>query len=193
MKMTISKGAEGRESHRRITISSGEFEKIEKQRRENRQKEIDGLRAKSKPLKELVVTEDFVVEEAICISHATSFTPQSELRLGGSSPSYRGGFAASLILKVKPLNENVPVRTIHFNGFSIATAGDHVSVKILRHEEKNISPNSLNFHSPYHEPELLYFDRPFNEKESAIEISIIQKGKAQRIDRSVEYSKYFKD
>ena len=65
-----------------------------------REKELADLRARSKPLHELVVSEYFNVEEVISHSGATSFTPHSERRMGGRSPVYDGGFTSELVLKV---------------------------------------------------------------------------------------------
>src|SRR3989344_1479691 len=103
-----------------------------------RQQEIENLESSSRSLYTLVATEEFTVDEVVAESYATSFTPHSEMRVGGSSPVYNGGFTSRLILKVSPNNQDLPVRTIYFNGFSIVRAGDYVSAKIPRYEEKKI-------------------------------------------------------
>ena len=59
---------------------------------EKRQQEIKDLASRSKPLYDLVVSENFTVNEIMGESYATSFTPRSEIILGGRFPVYSGGF-----------------------------------------------------------------------------------------------------
>ena len=48
-------------------------------------KRIEKLEKISKPLDELVVSEDFIVRQVISQSYSKSFTPSSEMTFGGKS------------------------------------------------------------------------------------------------------------
>ena len=153
-----------------------------------RQKEIADLESRSKSLQELVVIENFTVNEIIAESYATSFTPRSERVIGGKSSIYEGGFTSRLVLKVSPYNQDIPVKTINFDGFSTVMVGNHISAKIPKYEEKKIA-RDLHFPSgPYSRDRIFYFDRDFNPEESAIELAILaEDGTVLRKDRAINY------
>ncbi|MBU2616336.1 MAG: hypothetical protein KKC19_04500 [Nanoarchaeota archaeon] len=168
-----------------------DMEKIMQDAKEKRQQEITDLASCSKQLYELVATENFTIDEVIAESHDTSFTPHSEMRLGGRSPVYRGGFTSKLVLKVSPDNQDVPVRTLSFEGLFIVKAGDYISAQIPRFEEKRVG---TGFYSgPYDKDRVFYFDRDFNPEESAIELALLSiDGNTLRKDRSVNYKSFVK-
>ena len=155
-----------------------------------REKELADLRARSRPLHELVVSEYFNVKEVISHAGATSFTPHSEMRMGGRSPVYDGGFTSELVLKVLPQNAGVPVRTLNFEGFSAVRAGDKILARIPRYGQEEL--DQPMFGNRFERPrEVLYFDRKFEEKECAIEIGILGSSKeVLRTDRAVGYGKF---
>jgi hypothetical protein len=168
-----------------------DMNKIMQNFEEKRQQEIADLESRSKQLYELVATENFTVDEVVAESYATSFTSHSEMRSGGSSPVYRGGFTSRLVLKVSPDNQDVPVRTLSFEGLSVVRAGDYISAQIPRYEEKRVGSG---FHSgPYDRDRVFYFDRNFNSEESAIELALLSEdGNVLRIDRAVNYKNFVK-
>jgi len=169
-----------------------DMNKIMQDAEEKRQQEIADLESRSKKLYELVATENFTVDEVVAESYATSFTPHSEMRFGGSSPVYRGGFTSRLVLKVSPDNQDVPVTTLNFDGLSVVKAGDYISAQIPRFEEKRVG---TGFHSgPYDRAKIFYFDRGFNPEESAIELALLSPdGNVLRRDRSVNYKSFVKE
>lgn len=166
--------------------------KISQEAKEKRQQEIEDLESRSKQLYELVVTEKFTVKEVVAESYTTSFTPDSELRLGGRSPVYEGGFTSRLILKVSPDNQDVPITILNFDGLSVVRAGDYVSAQIPRYEKIRVG---TGFHSgPYDRDRVFYLDRDFDVEESAIELAILSpEGTVSRRDRSVKYKTFAKD
>ncbi len=166
--------------------------KIRQDVEKKEQQEITDLESRSKQLYELVATEKFTVDEVVAESYATSFTPHSEMRFGGSSPVYRGGFTSRLVLKVSPDNQDVPVTTLNFDGLSVVKSGDYISAQIPRFEEKRVG---TGFHSgPYDKDRVFYFDRDFHPEESAIELALLSTaGTVLRRDRSVSYKDFVKE
>ena len=168
-----------------------DMNKIMQDVEEERQQKIADLESRSKKLYELVATENFTVNEVVAESYATSFTPHSEMMIGGSSPVYRGGFTSRLVLKVSPDNQDVPITTLNFDGFSVVRVGYYISAQIPRFEEKRVG---TGFHSgPYNRDKVFYFDRAFNPEESAIELALLSAdGNVLRRDRSVNYKSFVK-
>ncbi len=157
--------------------------------------EMEELESLSKQLYELVATENFTVDEVDGKYYSTSFTPHSEMRIGGKSPVYRGGFTSRLVLKVSPNNQDVPVRTINFDGFSIVRAGDYISAQIPRYQIKKVESGGLHSSGPYRpfNIKIFYLDRDFDAEESAIELAILSAdGKVLRRDRAVNYNEFIK-
>ncbi|OGI88481.1 hypothetical protein A2995_00845 [Candidatus Nomurabacteria bacterium RIFCSPLOWO2_01_FULL_33_24] len=111
-------------------MGGSDFQEFE----EKLKRDLDDLEARSKPLDELVVEELFNVEDVISHSCATSFTPISEMMIGGESPVYHGGLTTKLILQVTPNHISLPVRTLVFPGYSIVKGGDSIVAKIPRYE-----------------------------------------------------------
>ncbi len=163
-------------------------EKIIRDTGKKRQEEIIDLESRSKPLRELVVIENFTVNEITGKSYATSFPPPSGMFFSRISPAYEGGFISRLVLKVSPDNPDIPIRTINFDGFSTVVAGNHIFAKIPKYEEKKIS-SDFHFHSGhYSESRIFHLDRDFNPEESAIELAILaEDGTVLRKDRAINY------
>ena len=151
--------------------------------------EIADLEARSRKLSELVVEEKFTVEQVIGESYATNVTfYHSGIPFGTSIPSYETGFTLKQILTVLPYNQ-IPVRTLIFNGISPVKAGDYISAKIPVCERKEISGVG-----PLDSNRVFYFDRNFTTEESAIELSILAPdGTVLRTDRSVDYKRFVKE
>jgi len=159
--------------------------------REQRKQELADIRAKSKPLEKLVVSECFNVERVLCESYRYKITPDFERVFGGKSPEYDAGFSNSIFLGVVPDKKDIPVRKLVFDGASSVRAGDFVRVKIPRYEEKK--PSHLTY-AKYEEDLVYYFDRNFQEEERAIEIEILSfGGKVLRIDRAADYEDFIKE
>jgi hypothetical protein len=174
-----------------MTSQYSDINKAIQDAEKEKQKKVVDLKSHSKKLYELVVTEKFTVHDVVAESYATSFTPHSEMRFGGSSPVYRGGFTSRLVLKVSPDNQDVPITTLNFEGFSIVKAGDYISAQIPKFVERRVE---TGFHSrPYNRDKVLYFDRDFNPEESAVELALLSTdGKILRRDRSVNYKNFEK-
>ena len=157
-----------------------------------REQEIRDFESRSKHLYELVATENFTVDEVVAESCATSFTPDSEMRFGGSSPVYNGGFTSRLVLKVSPNNQDVPITALNFDGLSVVKAGDYISAQIPRFEEKRVGTEFLS--ESYDRDRVFYFDRDFEPEESAIELTLLSAdGNVLRRDRSVNYKSFVKE
>ncbi len=152
-----------------------------------RKKQIKELKARSKPLRELIATAEFTVNEVLAESYATSFTPASEMRLGGRSPVYEGGLRSRLVLQVSPNDDPaLVVRILKFDGISAVRAGDMISAKIPRYEEKTVNP--VLPEDQYNEGNVFYLDRDFKPEESAIELAILSKDRTiLRTERATGY------
>lgn len=153
--------------------------------------EIKRLELLSKKLCDLIVTERFTVNDVIVKSGATSFTPYSEMVIGGTSPVYRGGFTSRIVLEVLPDDKDIPIRTINFDGFSIVKAGDLIYAQIPKYREERlgrkirIGMNDRN--------KVYYLSRDFTPEESAIELCILsEEGRILRRERSVSYENFAK-
>ena len=146
------------------------------------------LESRAKQLHELVATETFTVEDVIATTHPTYFTPNSEIMIGGISPSYSGGFTSRLTLKVSPDNQDIPIRTLTFDGFSIIKAGDYISAQIPKYKEERkleFLPNT------YNKEGIFYVDRDFDTKETAIELALLSnEGETLRKDRAINYKTF---
>lgn len=169
----------------RIPIKTiGDLESL----REEAKKKAEELIAKSKPLDELVVLEEFVVESVNSVNYETSFRPVSEVKIGRYSPVYNTGFTTLVSLIVTPYNVNVPVRKLEFYGNSSVEAGNHIRARIPKYKEEVVR-NDIYFTFP----EKIYLDRKFREQELAIELEIIGRHReVVRVERSVDYRKFVK-
>ena len=166
-------------------------------------KEEKSLRARSKNLCDLVISEEFTVEEVISYSHSTLIISEPsafEVKYDGSPielETYRTGFTSETCLRVKPKNNKVGIEYLIFIGSSIVKKGDYISAKIPKYEEKKLlheaSPNGLRYETFV--KEVFYLERKkFNQKEKAIELSILsEKGDILRIDKAVDYNIFNKD
>lgn len=146
---------------------------------------------KCKPLNELVIDAYFRVNDVVSQSYATSHTPQSEIRIGpGSSPVYDTGYRSELVLKVKPKDKSLPINTLKFDGFSDVKAGNYIKATIPLFEE---IPTYLHHSYLRHSNVDGYASRKCTERESAIEIAILDKNlRVLRTDRSVDYNRFQK-
>ena len=166
---------------------------------------IKELQSRSKPLHELVVTEKFTVDDVVAKSYATSISPLSEMRLGGQSQIYNGGFISRLVLQVTPDIKDIPVRTITFEGISVVLAGDYISAQIPRFEKQTESGEEFRGQGPRISHKfggsgsssmyelVFHLDRPYNPEESAIELAILSVDeKVLRRDRAVNYCDFVK-
>ena len=110
------------------------LENIREEAEERRRKEIEELKASSKELYQLIFSEKFTVQKVLGNAYATSFTPHSEMMIGGQSPVYEGGFCLETILDVIPDNKGIPVRTLHFKGYTPVRAGERILAFIPKYE-----------------------------------------------------------
>jgi hypothetical protein len=171
------------------SVPPEELESRIKQIQEKRFDRINELKALSKSLHELVVSENFFIEKILGQSYAESFTPISETMFGGRSPKYDTGYSSNVILIVMP-ERDIPVRTLIFGGNFPGLAGYRISAKIPRYIEKTVS-ESMKLPKEKGE-EIFYIDREFGAREESIELSILSKdGRIIRTDRSVDYKTFF--
>jgi hypothetical protein len=151
------------------------------------QKTMDELKKKTKPLEELVQTEEFYVKSVLLQNYQSTFTPVSEMVFGGSSPTYSGGHSQITLLEVIPRNDDIPVENLTFKGMSTACAGDWIITKIPR------IGDTISYFLGCNSAKQ-YTDRKYNKSEKAIEI-IIKKGNNSEIlrtERSADYENYQK-
>ena len=124
-------------------------------------------------------------------SYATSFTPESEMRFGGISPVYRGGYTSELILQVTPDNNEAAIRTLTFKGISSVQRGDYISAQIARYQEKNVG--WVENEEGNRVGGLFYIDREFKPEESVIELSLLTEERCiLRSDRAINYNTFFR-
>ncbi|MBU2496849.1 MAG: hypothetical protein KJ767_02215, partial [Nanoarchaeota archaeon] len=157
---------------------------------EEEKEKWDKIKADSKHLCDLVVTESFYVREVLAVTKSNYSTFSHEVK-PGIRGSFRGGeYSSELVLKVKPESKDSIVRTLSFRGISTVSGGDHIIAKIPRYEEitsKIIYGGSGRFEYNYRD--VYYLPREFRKDENVIEISILDdKDKVSRTDRAVDYS-----
>ena len=156
---------------------------LEEKLKEKRQE----LKENSKELCDLVKTEYFIVESAVCESFETCFTP--EARLGGKSPSYEGGYKTIFDIKVRP-ERGIPIKKLQFMGYCHVEKGDYIFAKIPCYKEQKL-PRIKEPARPTigQEEEAFYLDREFKQKENAIEVGVVlRNGQIKdEIYRSIDY------
>lgn len=91
------------------------------------------LRAKAKKSEELTIGLECTVLEVNGYQDSTSFTPRSEMMMGGSSPSYGGGHVYQTEIKVK---SETLVEKLEFAGWPNLEAGDTIRAYILKGQEE---------------------------------------------------------
>lgn len=138
------------------------FEKDEKYNQE--------LRKKSKSKEELVVNLELLVKSVNGYINQTSFTPRSEMVLGGTSPRYGGGDKSYLEIEVYSGNK---VKIIEFQGLPPIFAGDKIRAYIFKGEEK-FEKESFPKHSR-NNPTSHYIERDFKKIEKAFKIEKLSK------------------
>lgn len=170
-----------------------QMEEATKKYKERKAQELADLKARSKPLYELVVTEKFIVESVVANSHATYISPNSEMMIGGRSPSYKGGFTSRVSLQVTPDDSRVPVRNLIFEGISTVRAGEYISTQIPTYEEIN-DPAQRDFSDRYGPKKVFYLPRELKSEELAIELVIISPVDESilRTERAVDYNRFIK-
>lgn len=158
---------------------------------ERRQQELKDLKSRSKPLCDLVVSENFTVNEVMGESYVTPshFNSFFEIIPGATPHVYSGSLTSKLVLKVTPDNQDIPVRSLNFDGNSSVRPGDYINAKIPKYKEKKVIPNCSG--SCFSQDHIFYFDRDFNPEESAIELTILSE-KGKRTDRAVNYKDFMK-
>ncbi|HLF54112.1 MAG TPA: hypothetical protein VI612_00135 [Candidatus Nanoarchaeia archaeon] len=158
---------------------------IERVQKEAEQHNAD-LKARSKPLHELVQTACFTINSVISQSYATRVHPPLMQRvIGGGDDSSPAGYTSELVLKVTAEDSNVPVETLTFDGFSAVRAGDRVKALIPRYAVKEEKAFGWKENAPKHN-----VDRAYKPKEQAIELVIMEDCRGVRTDRAVDYSKF---
>ncbi len=159
----------GTGSGSRIIIPEGKLDlrEIYKGAEDQRNKRIAELERISKPLHELVFSENFRIIDVIGESYPTSYSPMPHM--GGSSPTHDTGFTSRLTLDVDPEDKDIAVKTLKFDGFSIVRAGDYVTAKIPRYKEEIVKGG---FYAGYSNERVFYLERSFEPVEFAIELVI---------------------
>src|SRR3989338_1710188 len=151
----------------------------------------NALKEKSKPLKDLVVSEIFEVlmvnqyTENMIVSHFDYHTPI------GAIPTSEAGCKSKIIIKVKPLSRDPKniIDTLLFDGFAHIVGENYITAKIPRYEEK-ISLLATSLIRPNID-DYLFFDRAFKKEERAIELILLGKLMNPIAEyRSADYAKY---
>ncbi|MBS3123069.1 hypothetical protein J4437_00380 [Candidatus Woesearchaeota archaeon] len=186
-----SKGPTFQIAGRNVTLPDDWIEQLQ----ENDKKRLKDIQSRSKQLFELLITEEFTVENVIVSSHSTYFTPKSEIVIGGSSSSYSGGFTANTILQVTPSNPNIPVRQLNFSGYSALRGGDYIKAVIPSYDAQEISllfQDSRGYSGEG--SKTFYFDRLLKKEESIIELILLNnQRKPIRTERSIDYDRFKKE
>ncbi|MFP4403296.1 MAG: hypothetical protein ACLFPJ_03025 [Candidatus Woesearchaeota archaeon] len=167
---------------------------IEKEIKEDYEKQKEKYEKNSKPLKELLVYEKFYVAKyPVQEAFQTNFTPYSELIFGGKSMNYEGGLNYLTKIKVKPLNKKTKIGKIYFNSSTSLKLGDYFSALIPKFTKKEL--NSYLSHVNPKKKRIFYFDRPFYLDEVVFEINILSKNNSEILknEKSPEYFNFLKD
>ena len=141
----------------------------------------EAIRDESKKLYELLVKERFIVEGVLGESKTLSYTSSSDMIVRGESIGGITAIYPKITLEVLP-DKEIPVRFINFDGYSPVKKGDYIEAIIPKYEERRF----------FEVDSILYTERDFKEKESAIELAILSKDKKEilRTDRTADYE-YF--
>lgn len=165
-----------------------DWDPVENAKKE-RENEIKKLQENSKKLTEILRTEEFTVKNILSQEHPTSFTPHSEMVMGGQSPVYDGGSYTVSYLYVEPTKEDIPVQRIMFNGKTNVSPGDNITALMPVYNKKVSERSSFEPDTPENRDREFYFDRPYKKQESAIEISVSRE-KGTYTERASDYHKY---
>ncbi len=142
------------------------------------------LKARSKPLHELVQTAYFRVNGVVGQSYATEV--DVEQFIGEHSSAHPAGHTSGLVLKVTAEDASIPVKELIFSGFSAVRGGDRVKALIPRYAAESEESYGLGLFSGENTP-THNVDRPYQPEEHAIELTIMEADREVRIDRSVDY------
>lgn len=124
------------------------------------------LRVRARPLYELVVEHAFRVENVL--------VEENQVRT---------------IMQVLPRDEEIPVRTLAFAGYSTVKRGDEIRARIPRYEEEPL-PAVLTHPNDQRPEGNIYLPREFREQEEAIEISILTGNEVVKRERSTTYDRF---
>ncbi|HLC97917.1 MAG TPA: hypothetical protein VJC21_04010 [Candidatus Nanoarchaeia archaeon] len=105
---------------------------IEEERKEAERYNAE-LRTRAKTKEELMVLLECRVLSVEGYIAQSSFTPHSELRIGGTSPSYKTGDSSSLELAVE---SGTAVKHLHFKGLPPLEKGDTIRAYIFKGKEE---------------------------------------------------------
>lgn len=128
------------------------------------------LRAQSKPLRELIKTESFLVR-------------------GLHLPKIRTiPFSPSIVLEVLPEDSSIPIRELTFSGYTDMKEGDIINAKMPRYHKHGFDPSNSN--KVVTPKDIFYTDRGFyREREVAITLTLIGlSGESLRTEFSDDYS-----
>lgn len=163
---------------------------------ENIQKREDArrveLQGKSKDIIDLVFEEYFIVNEVLCRAEEVSISHiDGNTMLGGRVPTHNAVYVFSTELTVKPGNNDIPIKKLEFLGYSAAKAGDQIWARIPRYVIEKVSRETRHRYDSG--IETFYLDRDWNEKENAIEITILDDNlKNARIERAINFRNFYK-
>ncbi|MDP3639769.1 MAG: hypothetical protein Q8R53_01025 [Nanoarchaeota archaeon] len=138
-----------------------------------------GLRARAKTREELLVLLDCGVTAVVGHTSRGSFTPRSELVIGGSSPSYGTGDQSFLEISV---TSETPVKQLHFRGWPPFEKGDRIRAYIFKGKEEweqafmfdDQDFSGLAFGARFGKTVLV--ERDFQEQEKALKIEKLRNG-----------------
>jgi len=173
--MTTSSPLEGFKGMTQEQIDAG-IARGEKKREERN----TFLKANNKPLHELVATATFKVKDVVAESYVNA--PWAV------DMNSRADYNSYLILTVEP-TEDCPVRTLKFQGASVACIGDDITAKIpLFLSEKLDVPSTQQqkFETIYN------IERAYKAAEEAIELIIRRDGVQLRTEHSAIYQMFQK-
>lgn len=130
------------------------------------------LRARAKNQEKLTVGLECTVLEVNSYQASTSFTPRSELVLGGTSPSYGGGHTYQTEIKVE---SGTLVEKLQFNGWPHLETGDQIRAYILKGQpeyEKQVMGNGTFGNEKSH-----WVEREYEATEKPSKIEKLRDGK----------------
>lgn len=111
------------------------------------------------------------------------------------SREIKGGLLTKYILEVNPKNK-IPIKRLEFYGILPILGGTNIKAKIFKGklDTEKISKKTFGrLTEPGDDLTSDYFERDYNEKESALEIIIYKDNKAIQSLRSTQYKNFFKD
>ena len=150
------------------------FDDLFENARQETEKYNQELRAKAKSPEQLTVSLEGVIEGIDFYQGSVSFTPRSEMVIGGRSPSYSGGHVNYAEIKIQGESK---VEKLKFDGWPHLEAGDTIRAYIFKGQKESEKCFEVFEVDWYHNPPSHWTERDYQPVEHPIKIEKLRGGK----------------